>query len=247
VTQDEIQTLLVLNSCLNERTRLVKENNDATNAEKISLWISKAILPSGDIIAQDEAPEGEHSTLLFYISYAKQTSDTTLASRQKALLQTRAKGKIGLKAIRTLQGLLPCSPLPDQILLSLLAFTSSHDPWTAPSSLSDSTHILSSSSQTSHLHSQDFIIQFLLQSFIRPLFSKSKPSTVTAAGRKAMPSSGPQPKYDISEMDRNSRPWKYEAAYSVTVFGWAIENVPVYPLLSFPLLNHIQPHKISSQ
>ncbi len=61
MTQDEIQTLLILNSCLSEPTRLVKEKDDAMNAGKISLWISKAILPSGDIIAQDEAPEGEHS------------------------------------------------------------------------------------------------------------------------------------------------------------------------------------------
>jgi len=185
-------------------------------------------------------------SLLCYISHAKQTSDTSPASRQKALLQSQAKGKIGLKAIRTLQDLYPSSPLPDQILLSLLAFASSHDPWTTPSSLFDSTHMLSSPSQSIRLHSQDFIIQFLLQSFIRPLFSKSKPSTVTAAGRKAMPSSGPQPKYDVSEMDRKSRPWKYDAIYSVTVFGWAIQNVPVCPLSSFPLLNHIKPHKTSS-
>lgn len=79
------------------------------------------------------------------------------------------------------------------------------------------------------IRSEEFVVDFILQKFIRPLFSKSKPDTITTAGRKAIPSSAPRKPFDVAELERASRPWKYDAVYSVTVFGWMVENVSVSP------------------
>lgn len=115
--------------------------------------------------------------------------------------------------------------LDPQILLSLLAFTNARDPWTIPSTLTSAKSLLSKHS--GQLSSADFVIKFLIQSFIRPLFSKSKPSAITSTGRKAMETSAPPKKIDFNELDQSSKPWKYDAVYAVTVFGWAAENVSV--------------------
>jgi hypothetical protein len=74
----------------------------------------------------------------------------------------------------------------------------------------------------------DFIIDFLLQSIIRPLFSKSKPAAITAAGRKSMPSSAPPRNYNISEsLDPARKPWKYTSPFSIAVLEWAVTNSSV--------------------
>ncbi|KAK8010275.1 hypothetical protein PG990_009240 [Apiospora arundinis] len=66
----------------------------------------------------------------------------------------------------------------------------------------------------------DFITDTLLTQHLRPLFSKSRPATVTASGRKAAFVEEP----DTAAMleDRAAKAWKYTHVYAVTVFDWAV-------------------------
>lgn len=148
-----------------------------------------------------------------------------------AISLARHKGTLGLSALKYLLGFFPESPnksstqLDPNILTAILAFTSSRDSWTTSAAQGLAQSLLSF--YTSQIHSKEFIIDHVIQSFIRPLFSKSKPEAITSTGRKAMPTSAPPKKHDVAELDRGSRPWKYEAPYSVTVFAWAVNNASV--------------------
>jgi hypothetical protein len=113
--------------------------------------------------------------------------------------------------------------LDPKILISLITYTSPNDPWTTQTTTQLAKHLLTL--YTSQIRSQEFILA-VLNTFIRPLFSHSKPSTITSTGRKAMPSSAPIPRYDAAA-EKTSKPWKYEAVYAVRVFAWAVENAPV--------------------
>jgi len=152
-------------------------------------------------------------------------SDSSSASKQESLLLTQQKAALGLRSLIFLLTLFPLgSDIDTQILLSVIAFCSPNDPWSTPLTAHLSNEVLSHhKDQTSSL---EFITTYLLQSVLRPLFSKSHPSTITESGRKAMPSSAPPKRHDFVA-ERNQKPWKYEAPYSIAVFSWAVSNASV--------------------
>ncbi|EMR63764.1 putative trna nucleotidyltransferase protein [Eutypa lata UCREL1] len=117
--------------------------------------------------------------------------------------------------------------LSSRTLISVAAFTNSGDAWTTTQSAELSEKLLED-----HFRSQEkervndeeqlarFVAEDVLSDLLRPLFSKSRPATVTASGRKAEfvePS-----RYDNASAEAEARkPWKYDRRYAVTVFEWA--------------------------
>ncbi|KAI0539963.1 hypothetical protein GGR58DRAFT_462652 [Xylaria digitata] len=100
-----------------------------------------------------------------------------------------------------------------------------------------------------------FITENVLTGFLRPLFAKSRPTTVTASGR---PAAFPEPASRYSQGDgfggaddaSVTKPWKYRQRYAVTVFEWAVENAdsdllqecwPLYTPVLLTLLDEPQP------
>jgi hypothetical protein len=148
---------------------------------------------------------------------------------QANLKIARQKGIAGLLIFQeTLLKLYEGPPenLDPQVLLSCIAFSSPHDPWTTAYSLSIAQDILSKYEHQSHTSA--FIVDYVLQQFIRPLFSISKrPKAITASGRKAMSSSAPPRKFDAADHDPVNLPWMYEVPYTITVFEWAVSNSTV--------------------
>ena len=59
VIQDELETTIVITSCLSSGGQILREDEDGQYIDKLSLWLSKSILPDGTIIPQDEMPEGQ--------------------------------------------------------------------------------------------------------------------------------------------------------------------------------------------
>ncbi|GAW21640.1 hypothetical protein ANO14919_111630 [Xylariales sp. No.14919] len=100
-----------------------------------------------------------------------------------------------------------------------------------------------------------FITEDVLTDFLRPLFAKSRPITVTASGR---PAAFPEPPSRYSQGDgfggaddvTVTKPWKYTRRYAVTVFEWAVEiadtdliqeHWPLYTPILLTLLDEPQP------
>ncbi|KAI1178819.1 hypothetical protein F4777DRAFT_575765 [Nemania sp. FL0916] len=163
-------------------------------------------------------------------------------------------GLLGLHILARLVAFRPealCSSLllPTNALISIIAFTHRDDPWTADSSPEFAWFFLSdyfsrpiregrdggggtgnkSSTTTLQTELARFILEAVFPDFLRPLFAKSRPATVTASGRPAFfptpPSRyGQGDGFESSGNITASKPWKYDKQYAVTVFGWAVEN-----------------------
>ncbi|EPQ67379.1 Bgt-3190 [Blumeria graminis f. sp. tritici] len=193
--------------------------------------IAKLIPPDGNLIS----PPSSYTSVSHKIS----------ADKQINLHQTRLIALLGLKSLAQLRILLPAETLlDDQIILSVLAFTSSVDPWTTPTILQSAEHFLSL--QKFQISNQEFIKNSILISFIRPLFLTSTLPKITASGRAAtLPITPPKP-HDFGVWDRVSKPWRLDACHSCTVLLWAVINAtttldyfnlmipPILTLLDFP-------------
>ncbi|KAI0200276.1 hypothetical protein F4808DRAFT_164754 [Astrocystis sublimbata] len=112
------------------------------------------------------------------------------------------------------------------------------------------------SNEESHKTEQArFITEDIVTGFLRPLFAKSRPATVTASGH---PAAFPEPPPRYGQGDGfgggddilNTKPWKYTRQYAITVFEWAVENTntdslqqhwPLFTPILLTLLDEPQP------
>ena len=109
------------------------------------------------------------------------------------------------------------------ILACLASFTDLNDPWTC-SEASHHAYILLRGFEASKNLSNTFTS--LHQERIKPLFAKIKNPAITQQGRRAMnPISGSAT--NRSDLDGETKPWKYHDAYSVTVFQWVLKHLDV--------------------
>ena len=109
------------------------------------------------------------------------------------------------------------------VLTCLASFTDLNDPWTC-SEACHHAHILLRGFEASENLSNTFTS--LLQKRIKPLFAKTKNPAITQQGRRAIdPISGSGTVH--SDLDRETKPWKYHDAYSVTVFQWVLKHLDV--------------------
>lgn len=158
-------------------------------------------------------------------------SEEELHSEDEEFSRLRQKSTIGLTELSKTRWIAPSpskivlSDEESEIMFSVIAFSDVRDPWTTTASAELAQNILLE--YASRVESHEFIINQVLQKFIRSLFSKSKPSAITSTGRKAMPTSAPPKKHDFKESDRSAHPWKYDRVYSITIFGWAVNKVSV--------------------
>lgn len=141
--------------------------------------------------------------------------------------RARLLSQRGLEAISILlSSEILSSAKPDQdVLLSLVAFTDSRDAWTTSASHQKAQELLERFSK--EVDNSDFLVEFILKHFIRPLFSRSKPAAITATGRKAMATSAPQKGFDPADLDPANKPWKFKDVYAITVFQWAVNHSQV--------------------
>lgn len=120
--------------------------------------------------------------------------------------------------------------MPPSAIIALATYTNQDDRWSSQELAESVQELLDGAfgrhSSGSDAKLQAFILDEVLQGFLRPLFSKSRPATVTASGRKAefvQPS-----RYDNFDADAEAnKPWKYQQRYAVTVFSWAVDHTDV--------------------
>ncbi|KAH8594490.1 hypothetical protein B0O99DRAFT_625064 [Bisporella sp. PMI_857] len=203
---DVLENLLILHLCLEDASKLRREPRDEEHVQKLLKWISQSILPDESIIPQSDIPSDNEST--------------TIA---QAILTTKRAASQGFECLSLLDSLLPSPPpkADPETLLPAIAFVSSRDSWVTSAIIRTAQKHLSH--YNSQVTSREFIVNFLLQNFIRPLFSKSRPSTITSTGRKAIPSSEPPKRFDAAAETRD-KPWKYRKPYAVTVLEWTVQN-----------------------
>lgn len=156
------------------------------------------------------------------------TSSVSSAEIEKARAGWRFTSVFALKSIKLLisYGLIPEANTMSEILLILLAFTQLGDTWNSKPAYEISMDILDH--QSRELVSGTFIVDYVLKGFIRPLFAKSTPRTVTSQGRKAPDETlGNRIAEVASSPDAISKPWKCKDIHAVTVFEWVVTRADV--------------------
>lgn len=132
--------------------------------------------------------------------------------------------QLGIEAISKLLHMFQIkeSDVELDVLLSLVSFTNARDPWT-----SNPAHIIATKILHDHakrVQTEEFIIEFILKGFVRPLFTNSRPTTVTAGGRKAINPDNVRSQIDL---DPSVRPWKFQQISAVTILGWVVSQSDV--------------------
>lgn len=122
-------------------------------------------------------------------------------------------------------------------LLRVAAFTNPDDPWSSPAASGTAQSMLSRALKTPSGGLENgqqqqqtvarFIVDTVLQSYLRPLFSKAS-SKLTPSGRPAAYQEDPTLRRD-TRLNQEIPPWKAEGPRAVTVFRWAVTNADVTP------------------
>ncbi|KAF1733951.1 uncharacterized protein CRV24_005483 [Beauveria bassiana] len=104
----------------------------------------------------------------------------------------------------------------DNVLLHIVPYTDADQPWTTESAAFTADRLLDR--YLSGKRKQEFIVGSVLQSHLRPLFSKSS-SSVTAEGRPALYRAPPPP----AGFHAQKATWKEAGPLIVTLFDWAVQ------------------------
>ncbi|ETS83339.1 hypothetical protein PFICI_05215 [Pestalotiopsis fici W106-1] len=199
----DIQFLRALLVCLKSDQLETGLENDQQVFDKIASHVTKSIAPI--------APDSDSSERYHYLSSVRWQP---IAS----------KGEVGLAILESLQGTYKAK-LDPKVLVATTAFTNPQDPWTTQAAGTLAQTILAAALDRPGAK-ETLITSTILTTFLRPLFSRSRPATVTASGRKAEfvePAryAGAAPD---GPTEAELKPWKYAHAYAVTVFAWAVEH-----------------------
>lgn len=79
---------------------------------------------------------------------------------------------------------------------------------------------------------ETLVVKTILQDYLRPLFSKARPSAITASGRKAEFRDEEDTHRGLRD-EIEAKPWKYADHRAIAVFRWVVHEANVSTLLIF--------------
>ncbi|KAK0735681.1 hypothetical protein B0T21DRAFT_190623 [Apiosordaria backusii] len=199
--------LVVTLTCLQQPDGIQENAGDQDTAQELAKIISTAIAPVLPALKEDtDLPA---------------SFNDTLTNTRKALTQhCKATSTLGLQCLEAIDNVFNPTTLDDDTLLTLIAYSHPDQDWSAnPAKTAKlATTILKT---YPFPNKTDFITSTILQSYLRPLFSKSKPSTITPSGRKAeYPTDNSRE--GIPDDTAVTKPWKFTDLRSIPVFSWAV-------------------------
>ncbi|CCD53812.1 hypothetical protein BofuT4_P133660.1 [Botrytis cinerea T4] len=222
---EELESLVILASCLKENSNISKKADDDIWHGKLEAYLSEKLLPDGKIFSLDKFDEDQ-------------------PDKVHKIKQCKEKYNLCILSIENLLSISPktLQPPKNSTLLSLIPFTNTSYAWTTPQSQTTAITILDK--YASYAKSPEFLVNNLLRSFIRLIFSEAAtPESVTASSRKAFPSSAPPRHFDILESSPSKQPWRSNIPYTIPVLQWIVDIVPpdllraqAWPLLTTPIL-----------
>ncbi|EDN09340.1 predicted protein [Histoplasma mississippiense (nom. inval.)] len=208
------------------------QREDLEAARFLIFWTANVVLPTEDFTSSWENA---------------QLVDDTKPSQPETYKLSRLRSSVGVSVLALLDSISPISNLESDdgidVITSIAAFTCRLDPWTTEQAFDDASTILQNyeSFLRSNRREEELtaVLENILRKKVKPLFSKTKTPAVTAAGRKNVHPI-PQPRFDPSIFDPESKPWKFRYVYIITVLSWVIERYSPSDKFSlesqFPLL-----------
>ncbi|KAL2267728.1 hypothetical protein VTJ83DRAFT_5005 [Remersonia thermophila] len=206
-------TLLSILVCLRHQDGIIDEpSSDEAAVQELALGIARAISP----VATPESSESEA------------TLPNLALIRQTVTARCRAAADAGLQALKTLASQHPTVRLDDDVLLTLIAYADAAEPWSADDDhrRAVAARLVEQQLGIPGASKEAFLAETVLQRHLRPLFSRSKPPSITASGRKAeYPEGGAGRGESMPDESLRTKPWKYGDLRAVPAVAWAVREV----------------------
>ncbi|EED12840.1 conserved hypothetical protein [Talaromyces stipitatus ATCC 10500] len=185
------------------------EEDDKNSARAIYTWLAQISLPSSEFATSLEAN---------YSANGGKESGLSATLEAQQFTYTLA-----ISCTKYLNGILSILEVtnPEEVFTTILSFTSPHDPWTTSTSVQDALEVLHSCMEPERRPKCWHILERVCESRLRPIFAKTKNPAITASGRKNLHPL-PQPRFDGSLFDPETKPWKYKDVYATTVLEWIL-------------------------
>jgi hypothetical protein len=139
--------------------------------------------------------------------------------------------------------------LDDEVLYALIVYTDELPTWCSPANKARAQRLLEQQfSVPGSPTKEEFLTEKVLQHYLRPLFSKSKPSSITASGRKAeYTDSAATQGESMPDESALTKPWKYTDLRAVPAFAWALREADVSSIIESSIcasgVSHVQLNK----
>lgn len=115
-------------------------------------------------------------------------------------------------------------------------------PWATPEA-SELAGLVLEKQLAQYFTAETLIVKTILQEYLRPLFSKSRPSTVTASGRKAEFRDDDEDYRRGLRDEIEAKPWKFADHRAIAIFRWAVHRANASTLF----ISHTKPFEPASQ
>lgn len=239
-TTETQRLLLAILTALQQTTQIQPISDESQDsAHALGLMISQLIAPvippskENDINLHSGRqphppplfPKSGQRNLLPSLAFNKNLA----ASVTNQTRHTLAVSNLGLRALSAL-ATLSAIQLDPECLLTAISFTDPSQEW----STFESAHLASTILTTQKISKEEFIPQQILQRYLHPLFSKSKPASVTSSGRKAAyPDQSREDGGGMPDDTPETKPWKFSDLRAVPVVAWAVTEADVGLFFSF--------------
>ncbi|KAK3904960.1 mitochondrial CCA tRNA nucleotidyltransferase [Staphylotrichum tortipilum] len=211
-TQGKLLSILACLRCEGHITRSPSPDDDLSAVKQFTQTIAALIAPILPQHQHDQSTPPDESLPLATTHLF--THCLTLSPLALATLSATTTHAPGIR-------------LPNTVLYTLLAYTDPAQPYTTPSTSSLASDLVQAQlTLPSGPSKSDFLTRDVLQEYLRPLFSASKPAAVTAQGRRAeyvddaAAKAGRMPEENVQV-----KPWKYGDLRAVGVVAWAVREV----------------------
>ncbi|KAK3991404.1 hypothetical protein QBC44DRAFT_393364 [Cladorrhinum sp. PSN332] len=210
-TRQTKSVLLTILACLQQTPKIQPiSDEDQDSADALALNISQLIAP---II-----PPSKDDDTKLNAAFNENLTESVAQQVQHSL----AVSNLGIKALSALTRIIS-TQLHPEVILTLISFADPSQEWTPTETSELATEILIAEFSIHHHRKEEFIPKQILQTYLRPLFSKSKPASVTSSGRKAAyPEQSQDDGGGIPDDTSATKPWKFTDLRAIPIVSWAV-------------------------
>ncbi|KAK4151349.1 mitochondrial CCA tRNA nucleotidyltransferase [Chaetomidium leptoderma] len=211
MARDQLMSVLTCLRCEGRVIRGTPTDQDAV--KELARDIAKVIAP---VVTQDQSP-------------SRDTPNQDLPGASRALQrQCQALSGFGIQALEALMAQTDGPVrLDDEVLYALLVYADETQTWGSPETTASASRLLEQQLDMpgGAPTREQFLTETVLQHYLRPLFSKSKPSSITASGRRAEYADNAAGRGEsIPEESALTKPWKYTDLRAIPAVAWAVRE-----------------------
>ncbi|KJR87899.1 uncharacterized protein SPSK_07245 [Sporothrix schenckii 1099-18] len=231
--QDKPHYVLALRASLEADPSRIKPSGkdsakDAVARRQICRFLARMLTPIDDATYDAELTPGEHTSGQRdqIARRCKSVADDGLAVLERVGLPLADEtGHANEKSDDTAED-------HAQTLYTITALADAGQPWTTDTAAAMASRLLTNHFANADSKKSEWIADGILKQYLRPLFARSRPATVTESGRKAAfasntgGSSTSTAPHDTTtnRESHQAKPWKYVDMRAISVFAWAVHE-----------------------